>query len=96
MSEKAQPVKVVNPAPAVNYSPLAHRFPVKLRASALKIVEEFQPDGTPQPQILAIAKKAAADLINSFPESVTGVEVLIESNASTARQINIIVFPHEL
>lgn len=96
MSAQPQPVKVVNPAPAVPYSPLAHRFPVKLRASALKLVSEFQPPGNPQPEIVAIAKNAAAELINSFPDSVTGVEVLIESNAALARQINIIVFPHEL
>jgi hypothetical protein len=90
------PVKVVNPVPAVPYSPLAHRFPVKLRATALKLVAEFTPQGSPHPEIVAIAKQTAEALINSFPESVTGVEVLLESNAGAARQVNVIVFPHEL
>jgi hypothetical protein len=92
----ALPIKVVNPPPAVPYSPLAQRFPVKLRATAIKNLAEFAPPGNPHPDLVSIAKKTATELINSFPDSVTGVEVVIESNAASARQINVIVFPHEL
>lgn len=87
---------VVNPVPPVPFSAIAVRFPVKSRASAIKLVTDLAPAGQPDPAMVGIAKATALSLIESFPATVTGVEVIIETNAAKARQLMVCVIPHEL
>jgi len=93
---QAAKVTVVNPAPASPFTPIAVRLPVKSRATAIKLVTELAPEGKPDPAVLKIAKDTALALIGSFDDTVTGVEVHIESNAARARQVMVLVIPHEL
>lgn len=89
-------ITVVNPPPETPYTPIAVRLPVKNRATAIKLVSELVPPGNPNPAILKAAQTAALSLIESFDANVTGAEVVIESNAASARQIMVLVIPHEL
>lgn len=88
-------VTVLNP-PALPFSPIAVHIPTKLRATALKLVAELKPEGNPNPDLLAIAKQTATALINSFDESATGIEIKIETNSGSAKQVHVIVIPHNL
>lgn len=87
---------VVNPTSGTPFTPIAVRLPVKARATATKLVKELAPPGQPDPAILKVAQTTALALIESFDETVTGVEVVIESNAGKARQLMVLVIPHEL
>jgi hypothetical protein len=88
-------VTVVNP-PGLPFTPIAVLLPVKLRASQVLRVKDLVPEGRPNPALLNIAKNTTTALIDSLPETATGVEVKIELGGSSALQLMVIVTPHEL
>src|SRR5688572_5068585 len=92
VAPKIAVTRAANPS----YSPIAVHIPIKLRATAIQLVNDLQPEGNPHPDRLKVAKETALALIAAEPESTTGIEVKLEVGAGSAAQIMVIVFPHQL
>lgn len=90
------PAKAIVTRSASAYSPCAVHLPVKLRATAIQLLNELKPEGNPHPDRLRVAKQTAIALIEAQPAEVTGIEVKLEISGHAASQVMVIVFPHQL
>ena len=86
--EPAAPAKPV-------FHPFAVSIPIKLRADALAAVAGLQAANA-NPDLLDVAKSAAKDLIELGEDSEKAFDVKIEVGGATARQIMVLVTPHNL
>ena len=90
-----QPTKItVTNAPAPYYPPTAAHLPVKLKAGMVQQLKELKSGGNPEVEKIAAA--AALALIESFGAEANGFSAQVETNSTRARQIMVIVTPHQL
>lgn len=86
---KLQVTKAAAPA----FSPWAFRV-TKLRAGVKQFITDLKPDGTPDPAQVARAKAHVLAIIETLPEDVNAVEIVIEANhTGAAVQEQFIVWP---